>query len=324
MVNNVNDDYLKLSVYYYITYGHDENKIIRLRYLYLECYQKNDNYIHVHHGKRQKFSNCLQDGLHETDASNGLETIANFLLRISKGEDEYIKNLIFNRVSNVIVDYILSTSNKLITQNQKENEEKNNEIKFPNTIHEYYELPSILTSLGQKPKLISSLHQFLKICHIMGHTERHERNKKKYRMDNIIPSQRLVKNKNIWNLTIIDNIDFKTKSFTFELGNNSNSDNAILDIAMMYKLDLELGDDNYLDIVTDQALFGRLIKCKEKWSKLRCYCNIAMMYKLDLELGDDNYLDIVTDQALFGRLIKCKEKWSKLRCYCSNIVVDIS
>ncbi|RHZ52598.1 hypothetical protein Glove_460g66 [Diversispora epigaea] len=47
-------------------------------------------------------------------------------------------------------------------------------------------LPSILTSLGQKPKLISSLHQFLKVCHVMGHTERHERNKEKDHMDNII------------------------------------------------------------------------------------------------------------------------------------------
>ncbi|RHZ52597.1 hypothetical protein Glove_460g67 [Diversispora epigaea] len=134
IVNNINDDYLKLGCinHSWIFNGcnlfvpcngqfsckalknypplcyqiSDENKIIRPRYLCLECYQKNGSYIHVRHGKGRKLSNCLQDGLHKTDASNGLETIVNCLLRISKGEDEHIKNLIFNRVSNVITIHV--------------------------------------------------------------------------------------------------------------------------------------------------------------------------------------------------------------------------
>ncbi|RHZ76929.1 hypothetical protein Glove_187g65 [Diversispora epigaea] len=45
--------------------------------------------------------------------------------------------------------------------------------------------------------------------------KRHERNKEKECMNNIIPSLCLKKNKKIWNLAIIDNIDFKIKSFSF-------------------------------------------------------------------------------------------------------------
>jgi hypothetical protein len=76
-------------------------------------------------------------------------------------------------------------------------------------------IPAVLASLGRKPRLISSLYRFLTTCYVIGHTERHERNKETTRMNNAIPSQRLIKGEKIWNLAVIDNIDFKSKVFSF-------------------------------------------------------------------------------------------------------------
>ncbi|PKK55837.1 hypothetical protein RhiirC2_801383 [Rhizophagus irregularis] len=38
---------------------------------------------------------------------------------------------------------------------------------------------------------------------------------KKQQMDKVNPTERLIKGPNIWNLVVIDNIDFKEKSFTY-------------------------------------------------------------------------------------------------------------
>src|SRR4051812_48411813 len=77
-------------------------------------------------------------------------------------------------------------------------------------------LPRVLTSVIRKPRLLGSLHQLLKICHVTSHTDRHERKLANARMKNANSIQRLVKEEHIWNLVIIDNIDFKEKCFKFE------------------------------------------------------------------------------------------------------------
>ncbi|RHZ51446.1 hypothetical protein Glove_478g13 [Diversispora epigaea] len=235
-------------------------------------------------------------------------------------------------------------------------------------------LLSVLASLGRKPRLISSLHNFLNTCYVIGHTERHERNKEKDQMSNIIPFERLKKDKNIWNLAIIDNIDFKTKSFSF--GNiydvTRETSHATLRIILKSNLssnfespelieineetclfEMNLGTTKVLD--TFQKIFEKILDFKIKENNLTynqefdaeqikkiitselepgCYgsppnliilepgnnpnsddaiLDTAMMYKLDLELGDNDFLDIVADQAIHFRLIRCQEQWPKLR-----------
>ena len=49
-----------------------------------------------------------------------------------------------------------------------------------------------------------------------SHTDRHERKLANIRMEKADPAQRLIQGKNIWNLAVVDNIDFKEKSFKFE------------------------------------------------------------------------------------------------------------
>ena len=73
----------------------------------------------------------------------------------------------------------------------------------------------MLSSLARKPKLSSSLHHLLAVWNIIGYSERHERNLKRECINKVIPTQRLYQELNIWNLAIIDNIDFKQKTFSF-------------------------------------------------------------------------------------------------------------
>ncbi|PKK56971.1 hypothetical protein RhiirC2_798932, partial [Rhizophagus irregularis] len=76
-------------------------------------------------------------------------------------------------------------------------------------------LPNVLASLCRRPKLLSSLHDLLTKCSIIGHTNRHERRLEKTRMKSADPSKRLLTEKNVFNLAVIDNIDFKERSFQF-------------------------------------------------------------------------------------------------------------
>ncbi|RHZ87426.1 hypothetical protein Glove_35g42 [Diversispora epigaea] len=228
-------------------------------------------------------------------------------------------------------------------------------------------LPIVLTSLGQKPKLITSLHRFLNTCHVIAHTERHERNKEKERMSSIIPSIRLKKNKNIWNLAIIDNIDFKTKSFSF--GNiydvTRKTSHATLRMAFQWKLlsnidsipeivqineetqlfemnlitqtaldtlekiiekllNFQIVDDNFIynqdfdtetikKIIISEFEPGLILEPGNNPNSDDAILEAATMYRSDFELDDNDFLDIVGDEAFHRRLIKCIEKWPKLR-----------
>jgi hypothetical protein len=54
-----------------------------------------------------------------------------------------------------------------------------------------------------------------------------------------------------------------------EPGNNPNSDKEILRVAKMYKKDFALESYSFLNIVADEAIFCRLIKCRDEWLNIR-------------------------------------------------------
>ncbi|GES79528.1 hypothetical protein GLOIN_2v1480545 [Rhizophagus clarus] len=54
-----------------------------------------------------------------------------------------------------------------------------------------------------------------------------------------------------------------------EPGASPNSDEEILRVAEMYKDDFALESHSFLDIVADEAIFRRLIKCRAKWPNIR-------------------------------------------------------
>src|SRR3954462_7113261 len=78
-------------------------------------------------------------------------------------------------------------------------------------------------------------------------------------MENANPTQRLIKKNNIWNLAIIDNINFKEKSFKF--GNiydvTRESSHAILRMAFQVQLPIDrTGPEDVVKLTVDTSLFG--------------------------------------------------------------------
>ncbi len=76
-------------------------------------------------------------------------------------------------------------------------------------------LPRVLTNLSHMPRLLGFFRQLLTICHVSSHSNRHERKLAKTWIEESNLSNRLIRANNVWNLAIIDNIDFKEKSFKF-------------------------------------------------------------------------------------------------------------
>lgn len=49
------------------------------------------------------------------------------------------------------------------------------------------------------------------------------------------------------------------------------ADEEILHVSEMYKEDFAMNNHSFLDIIADEAIFRRLIKCQEKWLNIRPY-----------------------------------------------------
>ena len=74
-------------------------------------------------------------------------------------------------------------------------------------------LTQSLASLCRKPRLLSSLHQVLESVSIVSHSISYERKLEAIRMSTSNPQSRIINESKIWNICVIDNIDFKQTSF---------------------------------------------------------------------------------------------------------------
>jgi hypothetical protein len=75
-------------------------------------------------------------------------------------------------------------------------------------------LTTIMASLSGKPQLLPSLQRILRTVHIISHSRKHEQRLEKKRLLDANPEERIVKG-NYWNVAVIDNIDFKAKTFGY-------------------------------------------------------------------------------------------------------------
>jgi hypothetical protein len=83
-------------------------------------------------------------------------------------------------------------------------------------------LTNTISSLCRRPKLISSLQEILHVAHVASYGRKHQVQVENQQMTSINPRDRLMKvpaileaSHKIWNLAIIDNIDFKAKTFAY-------------------------------------------------------------------------------------------------------------
>ncbi|PKB95696.1 hypothetical protein RhiirA5_436225, partial [Rhizophagus irregularis] len=370
------------------------------------CYENLGGHVHHRSGVRGKSATtCITEKLHEGDITKGLEFIGNLLIKIAQmGNNEIKKN---------ILEFGCTLGQKL-WDSRLNIYSKKSAIESPQTIQEYYNafpkflndffsgminelyqkkmkvcnikrkkchklpkiiipeeitktvtfitsillnlafpqlkvwLPRILASFSRMPRLLGYFRQLLKVCHVISHTDR----------------------------PIIDNIDFKEKTFKF--GNiydvTRGSSHATLRMAFQIQLPIEVktGPEQVIELTAETLLFGmnqgventltifQQIICKllnfkkineeftyntnfnaetikhEILNKLdygSCgespnivilepgsnpnsdeeIFHVAEMYKKDFAMESDSFLDIVADEAIFRRLIKCREKWPYIR-----------
>jgi len=76
-------------------------------------------------------------------------------------------------------------------------------------------LTHIMSSLCRKPKLLSSLYAILCTANVVSHTQCYKRRLEKIRTSEVTPEDRLIRSENIWNLSVIDNIDFVEKTYAY-------------------------------------------------------------------------------------------------------------
>ncbi|CAG8693504.1 10349_t:CDS:2, partial [Dentiscutata heterogama] len=76
-------------------------------------------------------------------------------------------------------------------------------------------LTHMMSSLCRKPKLYHSLYNILCIANVVSHTQQHERILEKTRRHEAKPKTRLLRSAYIWNVLVIDNIDFIEKIFAY-------------------------------------------------------------------------------------------------------------
>ncbi|EXX63431.1 hypothetical protein RirG_152420 [Rhizophagus irregularis DAOM 197198w] len=109
-------------------------------------------------------------------------------------------------------------------------------------------------------KVISSLHALLTKCLIIGHTSRHERRLEKVRMKDIDPTKRLIRGNNVFNLAIIDNIDFKEVSFGFSNIYDVTRRTSHATLRMVFQLILPIltneTSESVRELNVDTQLFG--------------------------------------------------------------------
>ncbi|PKY32595.1 hypothetical protein RhiirB3_450885 [Rhizophagus irregularis] len=250
----------------------------------------------------------------------------------------------------------------------KEKEIKKDEIKSLKTIQEYYNafpkflndfFSGMIDELYQKkmkicnikrkkrhklPKIIipEETIKIITVCHVSSHTNQYERQLAKIRMNETDPSKCLIKGKNIWNLAIIDNINFKEKTFKFvktgpeqiiELtaetslfGMNQGIENAltifqqiIQELLKFKKINEEFTyNTNFNAETIKHKILNRLdygscgespnIVILEPGSNPNSddeILHVAEMYKKDFAIEDHSFLDIVANEAIFCRLASC-------------------
>ncbi|RHZ81960.1 hypothetical protein Glove_115g59 [Diversispora epigaea] len=117
----------------------------------------------------------------------------------------------------------------------------------------------VISSLTRKPKMTTYLTELLSILKITSHSNDHERILEKKRMNEANPISRLQKTQNIWNLAVIDNIDFKQKTFTY--GNifdvTRDTSHTTLRMAFQTQLPIPIDDtkNNEKELTSDH-IFG--------------------------------------------------------------------
>jgi hypothetical protein len=163
--------------------------------------------------------------------------------------------------------------------------------------------PNVMASLCRKRKLQSSLYAVLHAAHVLAHTGRHERNRERERIENTDPPAQLKVGNNIWNICVLDNIDFKES--TFRYGNifdtTRSTSHATLCMVFQYTISRRLStllEEPSAETQASQPLVGESRFTEER---LENYLNTIHKH-LHHEKGFDvkDFLETIAEQVDIG------------------------
>ncbi|CAB5180534.1 unnamed protein product [Rhizophagus irregularis] len=185
-----------------------------------------------------------------------------------------------------------------------------------------------MASLCRKPKLLSSLQGILEVVNITSHSQRHERNLERIRALLVDPTDRIQHDKNIWNLGIIDNVDFKEGTFGY--GNifdaiRGNSHATLVTLLFEKLLTFnENSTPNYHSDFNENDIYTQIMTHFEVGSKLpppnviilnagdplsndSAVDKCLRMYLTEIGMENNGNINVVADEAIFRRGISyCK------------------
>ncbi|RHZ48801.1 hypothetical protein Glove_541g10 [Diversispora epigaea] len=145
----------------------------------------------------------------------------------------------------------------------------------------------VMASMSRKLRLLSSFHKLLSTLHISGHTDYHERRIEKQRMTKIDPSERMIREKNIWNLAVIDNIDFKEKTFSygniFDTTRGSSHTTLRMAFQMQMPFSLEEKASDEKKITSPSGLFGMNDQIRNIWNMFDEIIDNLLNFQTDSE-----------------------------------------
>ncbi|RHZ56362.1 hypothetical protein Glove_402g38 [Diversispora epigaea] len=329
--------------------------------------------------------------------------IFQILLKINKIPNTYSIDSIQPDISNEKWSEIGKILANKIWKSQKEINQNKIEIQNPTSLENYYSafpifltnffeigitfpklrvwFTQILASLSRKTKLNQQFRRLLSTLQISGHTDGQERRLEKVRMKSVDPCLRLKKEENIWNLAIIDNIDFKETTFRygnifdtvrnsshatlrmifqhqipFNINEFRNEENEISSPLELFGMNKKIRDtldifDNVLDellnvkIISQEAInYNTNFDMNTVHEKILNYieygCEInppnvvilepggnpssdegifesIQIYKNDLKLKDDEYIDVPQLRPILGQ-------WHTSKDMCSALIVLFS
>jgi hypothetical protein len=119
-------------------------------------------------------------------------------------------------------------------------------------------LPQVIGSFCERPKLASYLRAILRTANVVAYLKDYEVKIQKKRMLEANPQRRLKSGPNVWNLAVIDNIDFKEK--TFRAGNlfDNTRDTAHATLRMVFQFEMpDLNISSSIPNTLEDNLCGR-------------------------------------------------------------------
>ncbi len=82
---------------------------------------------------------------------------------------------------------------------------------------------------------------------VVSHTQSHERRLEKIRISESQPEKRLIQGDNIWNISVIDNIDFKEQTFSYGNIFDSTRKSSHATLRMVFQFTLPEPLNNIID-----------------------------------------------------------------------------